>query len=1059
MWWLLTSAWAVETGAMSATLDGATLTELEAGGQDWLSGTPTLAHGVDGLDALVTAESLPDGQLLFRLDLTNTGDQLVSSDVTFPYIPGLGTGTELSYVFPAVGPIVDDQTGSHVRYYGGLFPMQWMEVHTDDGGLWLMSRDTNGSPKTFKLTKTSETRATLSVIWPGLEVEPGGTVTLEAALGVHDTTWHEALAAYRRWVSEWYRPAVRRDPAFREAFHVRQIHLHENAVLGDHPGAFQDGTWSLQEAVDTDIEAFGGVDWVHVFDWGMDFIHGRVGDYNPYPYLGDPQDLRDEVDALQDRGIGVGLYVEGVLLDTTSLTGLRWGDAWELENSSGEVYTDYAPSWHVCADVPEWQEHMALRNARRTQLRVGPDGLYVDQFGFGYQYACHRTDHDHGVPSAQIQAEWELMQAVREASSPAQILYSESVPADVATQTQDGAFTESITSFRYDSRTVPVSLVRFGLPDFKTIQLLTQDAPLADDVEGVRLTFFNGEAQRLMGYADWFDEATLIELRISWRALTSYRKEFTSSNPLPLVQTPAPDVHANAFPTEDSTLWTLFNSGDETTSGVVLEADAIPGSTWTDCWNDTQLEPEILNGLAQIELDLAPGEVGCIVQEWTRTEPTLVAHWELDAGEASAHERLGSATRFDEALDLGEQPDLDALTADFSVAAWVRPDELGGVQRILASEGWSSGGWLFGLTETGGQPAVVLTTIGVQDHVVRAVVPAESWTHLAAVVDAGSTVTLYVDGHPRGTVQGSQPARAGTSTWHLGGNGIDGSLAGALDDVRVYDGALSVDEVRALADITPPMAGSIRAADTTVPDVEIWWSGFHDAGSGIASYTVTVGDEERVTTDLIGTFAGLDGAVDVSVTAVDAVGLTTTVSATLDVDAGRPPLLGRFDSGDSVEAELFRGEAFSVVVDAGSAGPLIGWEDSWSLERTAEGVELDLVDELLSVPVESAGELTIVFDRWSDLTVHVDGVLAGTAPGTLPAPATTGVGAVAVDGLELYDGVLRPTAPDDSGLDSIADAAGDTSAPTPPEPHERCGCRSGSAVLLLGLGLLVRRRR
>ena len=1016
MLWLLPAALAVETGSISAELDGHRLTSLDAGGDDWLAGEPTLAHGVDGLDATSSIEALPDGQLLFRLELTNPSDQPTENEVTFPYLPGLGVGADLAYVFPALGPIVDDATGSHVRYYGGLFPMQWMTIHTDDAGLWLMSRDTTGQPKTFKLTKTTDTTATMSVIWPHVRLEPGESTVLEASLGVYDTTWHEALAAYRRWLSTWYQPAVPRNATFQRAFRMRQIHLHENAVLGDQPGAFEDGTWQLQEYVEHDIEQCGGVGWVHVFDWGMDWIHGRVGDYNPYAYLGDPQDLVDEVDALQAAGIGVGLYVEGVLLDTPSLTGLSWGDDWELESSDGDAYTNYAPSWHVCASVPEWQDHFALRNARRTELRVGADGLYVDQFGFGYQYPCHREDHDHPVPSEQIAGEWAHLAAVREASSPDLVLYTESAPADVMTQVQDGAFSESITAFRDDERTAPISMVRFGIPDFKTFQLLTQDAPLDDDVRGIRLAFFNAEGQRLMGYDDWFTDAARDEIRRTGEVLVEYADEFNSSNPLPLVETADDRVLANTFPLHDRAVWTLLNTADEAIDGVVLELDALPGAVWTDCLADQELTPEILNGFAQIELSIPAGDVGCVHASWPLDEATLVGE-------------------FNEIGELGERPELDALTSDFSVAAWVSPSEIGGVRRILASEGWSSGGWVFGLTEDDGQPALALTTIGVQDHVIRAVVPAERWTHVAAVVDGGHSVTFYVDGHPRGVVHGDTPGLVGESVWHVGSNGIDGAFDGDLE-VQVWDGALTAGEVRALADIDAPLAGSIRVADPALSPTELWWSGFHDPGSGIAGYRVEVGDQALETTELGGSFALDPGTHTVRVTATDGVGQQTTIEQSVDVTTAE--LLHVFDA-DQVEVP---GDGWSVR--ASSAGELVRAPD-WSLHRDGDAVRLELPGEVLQVQADGH-EVVVHLDRFTTLHVWADGVYAGLAHGTLPGAGGLASGA---DGVEVWTGRLEPREPTDTGY---------REPPDEPPSDPRCGCRSGSAVLLLGLLVTLRRR-
>jgi hypothetical protein len=1155
-----------ETGALTAEVIDAELVSLSAteAAVSWLD-APTTLFTLDDtrVDGAISASALPDGQLLLTLELSNPESTDISVSVDFPVLSGLGTGATaaLAYVFPARGVIADDAVATHRRYYGGLFPLQFMEIHEgSSGGLWVLTRDRTGQAKTYTLAKASDDTATLSVEWPSLVIPAGEAVELEASVGVHSRDWHEALAAYRRWVRTWFQPSVPRSTRFREAFNLRQLHLHENAVLGSHPGAFdpETGSYRIAEYIAEDEAVFGGVDWVHIFDWGMDWVHGRVGDYNPFAYLGDREALVAEVDALQADGIGVGLYLEGYLLDTTSLTGVRWGEDWELLDSTGSVYTHYAPSWHVCPATPAWQDHFAWRNGRRTERRVGADGLYLDQLGYGYQYPCHRADHDHAVPSSQVLEELALVSEVRRATSPSQVLYTEAAPADVMCQFQDGAFVEAVASFRYDERTVPISPTRFALPDFKTFELLIQDAPLEDDVAGVWLTFFNGEGIRLMGYLeddDWFADETRAAIRHTWSILRDHRAAFTSDDPVPLVDTEYDDIYANLFPTDTERLWTLYNAGDSEVSGVVLSVDTLPGETWTDCREDAALDPTDVDGKAQVVLTLGPGEVGCVVQTLPASSPTLVAHWMLDEtsgdviadgigaaegtlwpegagpalGAASARtDRFGTAAWLDGADDsvsLGEVPALAALTEDFSVAAWVHPDEVDGVQRILAIEGWSDGGWVFGLTEWHGTGAVVLTTTGVKDYVLPVVVPPDRWTHLAVVVDAGSTATFYVDGNARGTISHSVPGIPATAGWWLGTNGTDGFFAGGLDDIRVYEGALSSTEVRALADIEPPMAGTIRGADSVLDEAdeaELWWSGFHDSASGIAGYTVALGSSAgtddllattEVGTEVQGVFTDLalpEGTIWATVVATDAVGLSTTASAEIQVDAAHPLLVDAWtfepdEPTDSVAVSLDRDrqERFSLTAwiapEAATEMTIFGSDNSgWRLDLTETGLSLvthDVQDYETDVYVEIGAwtHVAVVFDRWSDVLFYVDGERVDTVHGSLPAlPATDSlwVGGSAspwlgrLQDVRLYDGELSgdevadiawpsedidtgDTGRPDSGSPSgdsrdDADTGGDRPATDGPPKDGDCGCAATSlpsAAWILGALALVRRRR
>jgi len=1150
----------VDTGVLQASFSGLALTSLSSRltGATWFSGSSRIVEVEGGsLEPRLSVDALDDGELLLTLDLTNASDLPVGVDVHFPVLSDLrkGAATDLGYLFPARGVIFDDEVTSHVRYYGGLFPLQFMEIHDGDaGGLWMLTRDTTGLQKTYTTRKNAD-GADLEVEWPDLWVEAGQTLSLQASLGVHASDWHETLAAYQRWVRTWHHPSTPRNPAFREAFNLRQLHLNDNTVLGAHPGAFDPdtGTFQIQAFLEEDRAAFGGVDWVHIFDWGMDWIHGRVGDYNPWSYLGDPSVLAGEIDRLQSEGTGVDLYEEGYLLDTTSLVGLSHGDAWEMQTDDGAVYTNYAPSWHVCPGVQAWRDHFALRNGRRTERRVGASGLYLDQLGYGYQYPCYRNDHDHDVPSAQIAEETRWVQAVRDAVSPDQVLFTEAAPADVLTPYQDGAFTEAVTSFRDDVRTVSVHLSRFALPDFKTFELLTQDEPLGDDVEGVRLTFFNGEGQRLMGYLeddDWFGDGALAEIQHGWRVLRTWRDAFTSDAPMPLVDTGVDGVYANLFPSDHVRLWTLIQRGDAAVSSVSLAASDLPGATWQDCWNDRVLDPVFADGVARLDVALAPGDVGCVVQTWTDDAPTLLAAWRLDepagsdtvaddigdadgtgdgpvlGGESALPSRFGTAATFDgvdDAFSLGPVDALSDLVHDLSLSAWIRPDDSSGPQRILAVQGWTDGGLVFGLTDEGDTRAVVLTTVGTWDYTWPLALPAESWTHVAVTLDAGDVATLYVNGEPRGSLTaslaGPGPGLPTSGSWWIGSNGLDGFFDGSLDEIQVWKGVLSDAEIRALADVTSPMAGKLRVADAEIRDtdaLELWWSGFHDAETGIVDHVVSLGSSEGAA-DLYGpashgpqtgaVLTGLslpDGVVWATVTAANGVGLSTTATASFTVDTAPPPLLGTWDAPAELSADLERTERFTVTawIQPGGSGPMtvLGSDDGGWTFGLGGGDDLafttwGLTDYLVStsLPTDRPTHVAVVFDRWSDATFYVDGVPAGKVYGVLPAtPSTAGyrVGGGntpfigTFSDVRLYDGELDAdaiaalVAPPDTGATAdtavtpetgFADTTVRDSASSPETgtgtTGKDCGCGVGGSRgggWILGLAVLVlriRRRR
>ena len=168
---------------------------------------------------------------------------------------------------------------------------------------------------------------------------------------------------------------------------------------------------------------------------------------------------------------------------------------------------------------------------------------------------------------------------------------------------------------------------------------------------------------------------------------------------------------------------------------------------------------------------------------------------------------LGSALQFDGSGDSVSAPNAVRTDASFSVSAWVRLEDDAHSGIVLSQETargypdmllWyqvESGKWAFGMP----QADLAGTDLVVSDK--PAVV--DSWTHLTGVFDASSRqLTLYVDG-----AHAETKTRIGTD-WHGGGNlrvghgpwggaNAQSPFRGSVDEVELYDRAVSGAEVRA----------------------------------------------------------------------------------------------------------------------------------------------------------------------------------------------------------------------------------------------------------------------
>jgi concanavalin A-like lectin/glucanase superfamily protein len=133
----------------------------------------------------------------------------------------------------------------------------------------------------------------------------------------------------------------------------------------------------------------------------------------------------------------------------------------------------------------------------------------------------------------------------------------------------------------------------------------------------------------------------------------------------------------------------------------------------------------------------------------------------------------------------------------------VRPSALGSTWRTVAFKE-STGAMTYALyasTDTG-PPTGQANVGGERDARGTTALPTATWSHLAVAYD-GTTVRLYVNGVQAATSAAGGPMAGSTQPLKLGGNAVWGEwFAGLLDDVRVYNRALSATEIQ--GDMTRP---------------------------------------------------------------------------------------------------------------------------------------------------------------------------------------------------------------------------------------------------------------
>jgi hypothetical protein len=196
--------------------------------------------------------------------------------------------------------------------------------------------------------------------------------------------------------------------------------------------------------------------------------------------------------------------------------------------------------------------------------------------------------------------------------------------------------------------------------------------------------------------------------------------------------------------------------------------------------------------------------------------------------------KFGSALRFDAEDDCVTIPDANDLDlgASFTMEAWVRPQQNRVWTPVISKD--SSGEWfsyeLFDHGEAGAPMGLTGQGTSTYTEAVGEDPPSPLlWSHLALTSD-GEDLRLYLDGELLDTTtaltpqNSNKPLRLGCSeTW--------GHFEGVIDEVRIYDRALNVEELtadRKTAIATPPSEDPIAAYSFDEGEGEVAHDAFGD---------------------------------------------------------------------------------------------------------------------------------------------------------------------------------------------------------------------------------------
>ena len=591
----------------------------------------------------------------WNLSITNNGNEEFRKGIIFPEIlVDYGSFAENWYFLPAYQNIDSNETFYMYEESAPSFPMQFMDTYSPSmqGGVCIATEERELVTRKYSLSK-DDNGIDFYVEYPIIygDIASGASFTASpCVITCHDGNWKSAYNLYKTWVDSWYAPYKCQDKQwYRECFwllaDITDFFETTDMINDDmrkHTAWYTEETKTFNYRKILEYQkAITGVypDILHMWKWNFmlrkkadgSFRSGNCwGNYNDEDYdkFGGKEALRNALHDIRDNmGIQVSLYMHPTLLSNCYPHHEKFFESSMVKHESGGRIGLAGDSFRMCHAEESWRDFSANMYPR-VYKDLGIPLLYVDEFSLRIGNRCYAEGHGHHCPSNLLKTDRDYIAKLKETVPEEVVLYGEYVAADVNARYIDcnisyyilDSIIDMIETMKRandgDDRLSRVFLhtYRFAFP--KIVQLILPMAMRNISWHPQKFLFFNAEAI----YDSFWDceESRGQDFTVhAFKLKKKYADCYTSDYPETMIETESPAICMNKFPskTSDRVLYNVYNRAYSTFRGVALKVPHKEGATYYDAWNEKELKYNVVDGMAELYLEIGAQEMGCIVIE------------------------------------------------------------------------------------------------------------------------------------------------------------------------------------------------------------------------------------------------------------------------------------------------------------------------------------------------------------------------------------------------------------------------------------------------------------